>query len=278
MRTLPMTTIGNLEFSRLLCGTNMFFGYAHFSAARSNWLKRYFNFERIVEVLAASAEEGVNGTVSLPVEIIAEALAEVKRLTGVTMHWMATPGGRTLEELKEGIRLSAQLGAQVCMPHVSYTDNNLVVAEKRVNHAEEIFALIRELGMLTGWSTHRPETLVLTDEVGYDCDCYILPLNSIGFLCSVETDWVSRVIRNAKKPVVAIKPLAAGRLMPPTGLPFVYQNIKPTDTVCLGFLSPEEVAEDVQIVRSILMGEASEPKLQSTRSKAALQPPPAADE
>lgn len=271
MRTLPMTEIAGHQVSRLMCGSNSFFGHSHFSAARSEWLRRYFTLDRIVEVMCAAAEEGVNGTIAMPLEPMAEAIRQVEKLTGVHYVYMATPGGSNLEELKEGIRLSAELGCEICMPHVMYTDNNLVISEKKIIGAEEIIALTRELGMGTGWSTHRPETIVVSDAAGYDIDTYVQPFNSIGFLCSVETDWVARVIQNAKKPVVCIKPLGAGRIMPPTGLQFVYKNCKPSDTVAIGLMSPEETREDLAIVRQLLEGSQEEVRLQETRSKAALK-------
>ena len=271
MRTLPMTQIGAYSVSRVLCGSNSFFGHSHFSAARSTWLRKYFTIDRIVEVMCAAAEEGVNGTISGDVPEMAEALAQVKKLTGVEYVWMATPGGRDLPELLAGIQRCADMGAQICMPHVSYTDNNLLVAERRIVGAEEIIAKTRELGMGTGWSTHRPETIVVSDAAGYDADTYVQPFNSIGFLCSVETDWVASVIRNAHKPVVCIKPLGAGRIMPPTGLPFVFNNCKPNDTVAIGVMSVEEVQEDLKIVRNILEQAEEQIALQETRSKAGLR-------
>ena len=135
---------------------------------------------------------------------------------------------------------------------------------------EEVLGLIRSLGMEPGWSTHRPETIVVSDRAGYDIAAYIQPYNSIGFLCAVETDWVARVINNTPKPVICIKPLGAGRILPPTGLSFVYNSIKPIDTVCIGVLSPQETEEDVKIALSIMEKQAINVELQYTRSKQVL--------
>jgi hypothetical protein len=270
MNSLPMTKIGNVEVSRLLCGTNSFYGHSHFSDARSRWLRKYFSLDRIVEVMAACVEEGVTGIVSGSHEEMPKAIAKTQEVTGVKMTWFATPHGSTLQELLDNVRQAKEWGADFCMPHTSYTDSNLMIAEKRIAGADEYLALARELGMGTGWSTHRPETIVVSDAAGYNVDVNIQPFNSIGFLCPVETDWVASIIRNSPTPVIAIKPLGAGRIMPPTGLPFVYGNIKPMDTVCIGLLSPEEAQEDIKIVRNLLMGANEEIALQQTRSKAAL--------
>lgn len=266
-----MTRIGDLEVSRLMCGTNPFFGHSHISRARSEWLRRYFTTDRIVEVMHAMAEEGINATVSMQSQEMRAALDGLER-TGYEMHWIATPGGANLDELKEGIRQAADLGAAVCMPHTSYTDSHLQVAENRIDGAEQICELTRELGMIPGWSTHRPEVITVTDAAGYDMEAYIQPFNSIGFLCAVETDWMERVINGTPKTVIAIKPLAAGRIMPPTGLGFVYQHLDPRHTVCIGCMSPEEAREDIALARAFITGESPDVELQKTRSKNTLEP------
>jgi len=267
----PMTRIGDLEVSRLLCGTNSFFGYSHLSAARSTWLRRYFTLERIVEVMHAMAEEGINATVSMQREPLMPLALERLEKLGHKMHWIATPGGATLDELKEGIREAADVGAAVCMPHTSYTDSHLNIAEQTIAGAEEISALIRELGMIPGWSTHRPEVITVSDAAGYDMETYVQPFNPVGFLCAVETDWMQRVINNTPKTVIAIKPLAAGRINPPTGLGFAYQHLDPRHTVCIGCMSPEEAQEDIALARAFIAAETPDVPLQTTRSKKTLE-------
>jgi len=215
------------------------------------------------------AEEGINATVSMQSREMRAALDGLQA-TGYKMHWIATPGGADLEELKDGIRESADLGAAVCMPHTSYTDTHLNIAANTIEGAEEIIELTRELGMGTGWSTHRPETITVSDAAGYDVDAYIQPFNSIGFLCSIETDWMARVINAARHTVIAIKPLGAGRIMPPTGLGFAYQHLDPRHTVCIGCMSSEEAKEDIALARAFIAGENPDVELQTTRSKQTL--------
>lgn len=266
----PMTNIGGIQISRLMCGTNSFHGFSHFSAARDQWLKQYFTPERIYEVLEACAGEGINATISMQREDYPKLLDEVERNTGHHIVWVATPGGSSKEELFDGIRRCADLGVEICMPHTSFVDSRLLIAENRIIDAEEILAFIRKLGMVPGWSTHRPEVIAVSDRAGYDAEVYIQPYNSIGFLCGAETDWVCRVINDTAKPVICIKPLGAGRIMPPTGLSFVYHSIKPIDTVCIGLMGPQEAREDIALARSIIEGSDHKHELQYTRSKQPL--------
>jgi len=268
MNTFPMTTIGGLEVSRLVIGSNTFHGFSHFSKARSEWLKRYFTPERQIEVMEACAREGLNATVSMQRPDYAAVMREVESRTGVHIVWFATPGGSSTAELKEGICEAAELGAEFCLPHTMWTDARLLPARGIIEEAEEICEFIRSKGMRPGWSTHRPEAVSISDQRGYDIELCIQIFNSDGFLMHVETDWAGRIIRNAKKPTLCIKPLGAGRIMPPTGLNFVYTNIKPIDTVAIGMMSVEEAAEDIDVARKILSGELGEAELQKTRSKA----------
>lgn len=267
---MPKTKIGDIEISRMICGSNTFHGFSHFSAARDNWLRQYFTRERTYELLEACIRLGMNAVVSGLREDFYEILQELERNTGHHMVWICTPGGRTAKELEPGIRWCADHGVEICMPHQVYTDNNLIPAQNRIDGAEEVLGLIRSLGMIPGWSTHRPETIVVSDSAGYDVEAYIQPYNSIGFLCAVETDWVAQVINRTPKPVICIKPLGAGRIMPPTGLSFVYGSIKPIDTVCIGVLSPQEAEEDARIAVSIMEKQHAEVPLQYTRSKQVL--------
>jgi len=82
---------------------------------------------------------------------------------------------------------------------------------------DRVCKMIRDRGMVAGLSTHMPETPVYADESGLDVETYIQIYNAAGFLMQVEVDWVHRVIHEARKPVMTIKPMAAGRLFAPGG-------------------------------------------------------------
>jgi hypothetical protein len=270
MTAIPMTNIGGIEVSRVTCGTNPFNGFSHFSKARDDFMRAHFTKERIVEVLETCRQEGINTILGPQSELNYEAIQDHQRQTGYEWIWMCTPGGTKWQDVVPGVKWCADHGAQICMPHQGYTDNNLIVAENRIEGAEEILQCIRDHGMIPGWSSHRPETILVTDSQGYDCEAYILPYNSAGFLCAVETDWTGHVIRNAEKPVVVIKPLAAARVHPATALTFVFNTIKPDDTVAVGFMSPDEVREDMEIIRETMQRRTADIELQYTRSKQSL--------
>jgi len=270
MSQFPRTNIGGLDISRLVIGTNPFCGASHFSLARDKFLRRYFTPDRIGELVAHCANQGLNALIAGPSPQYMEILRQVERSTGKHIVYIATPAGVTLDELREGIDQAADLGCELCWPHSTFTDSALNIREDRIEGAPEALAYIRKRGMIPGWSTHRPETVVISDRQGYDVDGYIQIFNATGFLCAVETDWARKIIREAAKPVLCIKPLAAGRLLPPTGLDYVFGNIKSADAVAIGMMSIEEADEDIAIARQCIARQSPQVELQYTRSKETL--------
>ena len=63
-------------------------------------------------------------------------------------------------------------------------------------------------------------------------------------------------VNNCSKPVIAIKPLAAGRFAEgriKEWLQWVF-NVKGVDSMSIGFMSPEEATEDITAAKEILDG------------------------
>ncbi len=219
--------------------------------------------------MAKCAEHGVNCVLSGPMEAMHQAIQELERQTGHHMVWMCTPGMGG-DGLSDGIKWCADHGAEMCLPHTSWTDTRLNIGKGEIEGLPRYLEEIRGYGMATGLSTHRPEVIIVSDKAGYDVDTYIQPFNVAGFLMPVETDWVASVIRNTPKPVTCIKPLAAGRVMPESGLGYVYRNNKPVDPVAIGFMSPEEADEDIRIALAIMAKEQPDVELTKSRSKQVL--------
>jgi hypothetical protein len=69
----------------------------------------------------------------------------------------------------------------------------------------------------------------------------------MGFMMQIEIESVHNTIWNAKKPVMTIKPMAAGRCTPFVGLNFVWNTIRPQDMVTVGCMTPREAEEDIEI-------------------------------
>ena len=284
MNTFPRTNVGGLSVSRLIIGTNWFLGWSHTSAAKDTYIKEHIrNRKAIADILEVFFKAGINTIMgSIDAEPMGDAIHDVEQRTGVKAICISTPSfpinrdtptkGFEASEVSRILDEQAKLGAAICMPHQCTTDAVLDRCTRTLRKMDQISAEIRKRGMIPGLSTHMPESITYADESGLDVETYIQIYNSMGFLMQVEVDWIANVIRNAKKPVMTIKPLAAGQLRPFQGLTFVWNTIRPIDMVTIGTMSPREAEEVIEISLSCLESRHSTVALQETRSKASIKP------
>ena len=115
-------------------------------------------------------------------------------------------------QVRKILEKEVKLGARFCMPHQSTTDAMVDRCSRSIRQMDQLCAWFRECGLIPGLSTHMPESIIYADETKLDVETYISIYNSMGFLMQVEVDWIAKVIREAKKPVMTIKPMAAGQL------------------------------------------------------------------
>jgi hypothetical protein len=161
-----------------------------------------------------------------------------------------TPAAR--REARTMIAESARNGAVFCLPHHSSAEQLVDKNARSITRIPDYLAMIRDQGMIPGLSAHMPELIVFSDLQGYDVETYIQIYNCAGFLMQVEIEYVHSVIWNARKPVMTIKPMAAGRVSPFVGLTFAYSTVRERDMVTVGCLTPQEAAEDIEIARAAL--------------------------
>jgi len=275
----PRTTIETLSVPRLIIGCNWFLGYSHTSAAKDDLIKERMTATRIADVLVTFMQAGIDAIYGVrPEAVIVRAVAEAEQRAGHALIKIAIPTlplGDDAAARAEAARILdeyAALGVALCMPHQATTDAFVNRRTQSLAGIEPYLAMIRERGMLPGLSTHMPETPGYADATGLDVATYIQIYNAAGFLMQIEADWVQRMIWQARKPVITIKPLAAGRLMPLVGLAFAWSTIRDCDMVCVGSSSPAEAEELIEISYAILEHRAPRGALQETRSKASLQP------
>ena len=270
----PRTMIGNVSVSRMIIGTNQFLGFSHTSAARDKHLRDVMSPNRIADIIEVFLNEGIDtimGLLQMP--LVQQGIKEAQERTGRKCIVISTPTinvGDDAEAMAATERifdLEASLGATVVMPHQMSTDALVDIRLRKIKNMDKYCQMIRDRGMLPGLSTHMPETIAYADASGLDVDTYISIYNAAGFLMHLEADWVHRIIWGAKHPVITIKPMAAGRLLPLVGLGFCWATIRDIDMVTVGTATPDEAREAIDISRSILQRTATQIELQKTRSK-----------
>jgi hypothetical protein len=277
MNEFPRTTVGGVSVSRLIVGTNWFLGYSHTSAAKDRFIKDYQTAGRMADVMEVFFRRGVDTVMGPASEKLFEAIKIAEDRTGrsavrvITPSFNVLPGGEPRDEPQRVLDYCRDNRAALCFPHQSVTDRVLDRLHRVIRGMDEYSAMIRQRGMVPGLSTHAPEAVVIADESGADVESYIQPYNSAGFLMQLEADWVMRIISNAKKPVMTIKPLAAGAILPPVGLAFVWNTIRDQDMVTIGTTTPDEAKECIDLSLTLLDRRLPDHELQKTRSKQAVQ-------
>lgn len=276
MDAFPRTQVEGISLPRLIVGTNWFLGYSHTSLAKDRFIKGYQSRDSIAQILAVFLESGVDAVMGPVNPLLEEAIREAEQRAGQKIIRIYTPwfnitaGGPADNEPEYVFDVCAQYGATFCLPHQAVTDALLDRRDGVIRDIGKYTAMIRARGMIPGLSTHMPETVVIADRTGVDVATYIQIYNAAGFLMQVEADWVMNIIRNAQKPVMTIKPLAAGRLLPVVGLAFVWNTIRPVDMVTIGTTTPDEAREVIDISLDLLSRQVPEYELQRTRSKKSL--------
>ncbi len=276
MTEFPRTLVGGISLPRLLIGTNWFNGYSHTSLAKDHFIKELQTRQRIAEIMAVFVERGIDAVMASPEPKFNEAVLEPEQRTGhgiiriYTPTFNLRPGGAPEKDPEAMLDHTKALGATFCMPHQCVTDAMVDRMYGTIRDLDKYAKMIRERGMIPGLSTHMPESVVYADKMGADVETYIQIYNAAGFLMQVEADWVMKIIHNAKKPVMTIKPLAAGRLLPVVGLAFVWSTIREQDMVTIGTTTPDEARDVIDLSLDLLDRRLPEVQLQHTRSKASL--------
>lgn len=276
MNEFPRTMVGGVSLPRLLIGSNWFLGYSHTSLAKDKFIKSYQTRQNVAAILSTFLARGIDAVMAPPSDLLEEAILDAEDQTGramtriLTPIFNVTPGGEAGREPEAMFDLCKKLNATFCLPHQAVTDALVDRMQGKIRDLDKYTAMIRARGMVPGLSTHMPESVVYADRQGADVETYIQIYNAAGFMMQVEVDWVQRIIQNAQKPVMTIKPLAAGKLLPIVGMAFAWSTIRPQDMVTIGTTTPDEAREIIDMSLSLLSHQTVDVELQKTRSKSSL--------
>jgi hypothetical protein len=148
----------------------------------------------------------------------------------------------------------------------------------KLSSVREYCRKLRQLGVLVGVGTHKPEVIAAVEEEGWDVDFYAgcvynrtrtpdefrkllngeLPLPAREVYLESDPPRMYQVMRQTRKPCFAFKILAAGRFEAPEELDKAYrtafESIKPTDCVFVGMFPriKDEVRDNAERVHRVL--------------------------
>jgi hypothetical protein len=275
----PRTVVDGVSISRMIIGTNWIMGWSHTGAAADAAIRdRNCSKEVIADLLEVFLNNGVDaimgGLSATPLILDSMKLAEDK--TGKGLIRIDTPiinvddNETARREADACIARCKAEGAIFCFPH-HYSAEQLVDKNQRtIRRLPDYLKIIRDHGMIPGLSAHMPELIIYSDANEYDVQTYIQIYNCLGFMMQIEIESVINTIWNAKKPVMTIKPMAAGRCTPFVGLNFSWATLRPQDMVTVGCMTPYEAAEDIEISMAALERRAPVIKGRSSPKKSEI--------
>ena len=262
---LPQLRIGRYSLSRLICGANPFGAGSHLSVFVNHQMRSYYTPEQILKTLRRCQEVGINCWQSGPGNI-----GLYRRFVegGGKMHFIAIAAGNAAE-----IKTAASGGCIGIAHHGETTDQ--LFKSGRIDKMGDYLKRVRDAGLLVGVSTHMPDVVDAVESKGWDLDYYMtcvyerhrsaatlkkllgqapIPVGEV--YLPKDPPRMFTAMRQTKRPCLAFKILAAGRLSERKewvrkAFRETFESIKPGDGVIVGIYDrySDQPAEDAAYVR-----------------------------
>lgn len=100
-----------------------------------------------------------------------------------------------------------------------------------------------ELKVLAGVH-HAGSTIPILEQHSMEFAGYITPINKLGIMMFPNPELALKAIKVCNKPIIAIKPLAGGRIPPKNAFDYVYKDVE-VESCMVGVASEREVEEDL---------------------------------
>ena len=250
--------INGKKISRIVCGTNAFYGRSHFSEARDAEYADRCSDDYIKQIIRKCLEYGVNGVETSANERIAGIISELRQEEKTDINFIgSTRIDKTspMKTYREKLDFLIEHKAEVCVIHAQLVDRPH--KSREIRGLEKLIDRIHGEGLIAAISTHHVSTVEICEERDYGVDLYLFPFNETGFVYPgfESNDTVEdriNLIQSIPKPFMLMKVLGAGRISPSEGLQFAMNNCKDNDLITLGLSSIEETEESLEMINNFL--------------------------
>ncbi len=269
-QTLPQIRLGPHSISRLICGANCFNGGSHLSVFVNHAMKEYYTEDQVFKTLQRCQEVGINCWQSG-----LGSIEQYQRFVdqGLRMRYIAIAAGDS-----SGIEKLASGGCIAIAHHGEVTDRLFKNGE--LHKAQDYTKRVRDAGLAVGVSTHMPDVVDWVESKGWDVDYYMtciyerhrskealeqllgqapIPVGEV--YLPLDPPRMFKAVRQTKKPCLAFKILAAGRLSDRKHLVEgafrdTFASIKPIDGTIVGIYDrySDQPAENAAFVKRFGFG------------------------
>lgn len=266
---VPKMKFFNVEIGRLVLGVNPFCGFTHYNSNFSTSMREWYTSDRVCQVMHQCNSYGIN---AFNYVNLGHSPQDWERFQaeGGKMHLIMQ-----VIQQDDTVALAKSLKPLAMQRQGEVVD--LAWRNGKMDTVKEWCKMVRDLGVLVGVGTHKPEVIAYVEEKGWDVDFYagcvynrtrtpeefrkilngeLMEMSGEIYLQS-DPPRMYQVMRQAKKPCFAFKIMAAGRI-PDKGIEQAFRtafaSIKPTDGVYVGMFprAKDEVRENAEIVHRIL--------------------------
>jgi len=239
--SLPTVRLGTLEVSRLILGSNPFWGYSHKSPQLDEEMKRHHTDERIMQILDEAAECGLTALASPPDERWIKLWARYLEKGGRLKIWISQCHGRP-EQMFEEIDRSIKAGAKAIFIQGARVEEQF--GRGNFNVLQSWIERIKEAGLPAGAAAHWPEVHPELERRKFPTDFYyqcMYNASKSSDYSAAEREKAVATIERLEKPVIAYKILGAGRLTASEGFEYAFNRIKRKDGVCVGIYAQKAI-------------------------------------
>jgi hypothetical protein len=238
---LPTVRLGALEVSRLILGSNPFWGYSHKSAQLDEEMRRHHTDERIAQILDEAASCGVTAVASPPDERWRKLWVRYAAGGGKLKLWISQCHGNPEQMLAE-IDRSVEAGAAAVFIQGARVEEQF--GKGRFDTLRTWIEHIKRTGLPAGAAAHWPDVHPELERRGFPTDFYyqcMYNASKTSDYSAAEREKAAATIAQLKKPVIAYKILAAGRLAAAEGFEYAFSRIKRKDGVCVGIYAQNAI-------------------------------------
>jgi hypothetical protein len=248
---MPMITLGGFRVSRLILGSNPFWGFWHGNPRKP----KPFTREGRKAVMEAAAGQGLTAIWTPGYNEWIALWNEYKDKGGKLETWIGQPDGYEGVSLEDQITACAKNGGSaVC---VQGENVDAAVKAGDFDRVKRWLGLIRGYGMPAGLASHMPGTILKLEDLNLPVDFYHLTLGVPNSFENEDRERTLETIRQIDKPMVVFKVIGAGRFNPQVDLPYVLKTIRRKDGLCIGVDNPDQLAENAELVRRLTHESAS---------------------
>jgi hypothetical protein len=266
---LPAVTIGKFKVTRLVAGYNPVGGYSHAVPKLDTVMKDWFTPQRTLDYALSCERNGINTwQISVDQKVFGALRAAHDR--GSKLQHICLMRDEEPETWKE----IAALKPIAVVHHGGVTDRFFYRGEQQ--KVRDFLKKAHDFGLMAGVSSHVPEHIARVEELGWEQDLYMTCLYNVvrepaklkeglgdvpvdELFLSQDPDRMLKVVRQVRRPCLAFKVFAAGRLCRneasmERAVRFAYERLKPGDGLIVGMfpIVSDEVAANASLVRRIL--------------------------